>query len=332
MSDLERSASYWDHEHSAAEARSWTEHPIVREAINLRIGDGEPLWPLDWFSRWCGERTFQRALSLGSGGGALERDLVRRGLCKTVDALDASIASVATARRHAREENLTSIHYFVADFNRLSLPPERYDLVLFNQSLHHVDALERLLSTILGSLDPDGFLYLDEYVGPSRTWWTPRRFSAVRFVYDRLPEPLRNDRKLPLPVHAFDPSEAVRSGEILSRLSIGFETIETRPYGGNLLAPIFPSLAPDVPDGVISDLVTEEDAFLTEHSGAHYRIIVARPRRGLARRLSSLKYRVLAIHHSLGVARLAVTVRRFARRVFVAIDRRVRHKPIDHYQ
>lgn len=331
MNELRKTASFWDHEHSAAEFRSWMEHPLIRSAINRRIGGDREMWPFDWLAEQAASKTFTRALSIGCGTGALERDLVRRGICQSVDALDVSIQSVADANRTAEREGFGgAIRYFVGDFNKLSLPRSRYDLILFHQSLHHVSELERLLSTVMQSLTANGLLFLDEYLGPSRTTWSPRLFSHVRFTYDRLPRSVRTHEKLPLPIHPFDPSEAIRSDEIISRVAVGFETIEERPYGGNLLAPIYPALE-TITDDLVSGLIEEEEAWLAEHHDSHYRIVLARRRRGVRKMIAVATYSFLAAVHASRFSQLTLGLRRFGRRVWIAFDRRLRRKPIDHY-
>jgi SAM-dependent methyltransferase len=332
MDDLRRATTFWDGEHLAPRVHTWMEHPLVREAINRRIGGERGQWPMDWFGEWVRERTFRRALSIGCGTGALERDLIRRGICRSVDAIDISVSAVVAARAAAKDAGMGSvIRYFVADFNRMRLPRTAWDLILFHQSLHHVDRLERLMSEVLLALEPEGLLFLDEYVGPSRTWWTPRRFRDVRKVYDRLPARHRLQPKLLLPIHAEDPSEGVRSGEILPVLDKGFDVVARRPYGGNLLAPIFSALDPDTPDEVIRNLIEEEDTLLGSEGSSNYQIIVARPREGAARRTALRRYAAGAIAHAVFPQRLLLHLRAFARRVYVAVDRRLRRKPIDHY-
>lgn len=329
MTDLDRSAAFWDREHREPQYHTWMERPLVREAINRRIGGERPRWPVDWFVEWNEGRVFRRALSIGCGTGVLERGLVERGFCRSVDAFDISLEAVAQARTDAHRAGVGgAIRYFAADFNRISLPGRCFDLILFHQSLHHVDALERLLGQVLGALEPHGLLFLDEYVGPSRTWWTPRRFRTTRGIYDALPEQYRTARpKLLLPIQADDPSEAVRSGEIRTRLRTGFDIAASRPYGGNLLAPISSFLAGDTPDEIIRDLLEREERLMGE--GSYYELIVARPRPG--RRLAKLRYRAGALAHELLPKRSYRAARAFARRVWVAVDRRVRRKPIEHY-
>lgn len=330
MNRVDTAAEFWDREHASPQYCSWMEHPLIREAINRRIGGATPMWPVDWFSRRTRGRSFARALSIGCGTGALERDLLSRGVCERIDALDASVASVATARRLATEIGVAA-HYFLADFNRLGLPRRHYDLVIFHQSLHHVDALENLLPEVMRALRPDGLVLLDEYVGPSRSWWSPGRFRLQRSVYDALPAAVRALPKLPLPVHAFDPSEAVRSGAILPLLRVGFTIVTEQSYGGNLLAPIFPALASNVDDHTLGALVEQEEALLSDGHPSHYRVIIARPRTGPAAVVARLLYRILGIAHSSGIGSALLRVRRLSRRIYVAMDRRIRRRPIDHY-
>ena len=309
------------------------EHPRIRAYINARFGDDAPRWPFEWFESWCRGRVFRRALSIGSGAGTAEVDLIRRGLCETVDAFDSSFTALSMARNAAmRDARVGSrVRYFAADFNRIVLPRSTYDLILFHQSLHHVTRIEHLLSQVMMALRNDGILYLDEYVGPSRTWWTPRSFRSVRRIYDALDGRFRTSRILLLPIQPDDPSEAVRSGEILSRLRIGFRIVEQRDYGGNLLSPIYPSLAPDTPDKVIDDLIEEETKVLAHGEPSFCTVIVAEPlaepQRSRARRIYTVRG---AFHRAIPWSSI-YALRRFIRRIWVALDRRVRRRPIEDY-
>src|SRR5439155_14466343 len=141
--------NFWDREGSstAFHATNWMQNPTVHEYINASIGTPEhPLWPLDWFEQWLGDRRFKRALSIGCGTGALERDLVRRNLCDRVDAFDGSLTSLAIARDEARRAGVDRrVGYFVSDFNRPAHPRRRYDVVFVHQAMHHVAKLEKLM-------------------------------------------------------------------------------------------------------------------------------------------------------------------------------------------
>jgi SAM-dependent methyltransferase len=269
-------------------------HPVVRHYINRSIGGQEGAWPLDWFQQRYPGQTFAKVLSIGCGSGALERDLVRRGIAASVEAFDASPASIDLARKLAAGEGFSSaIHYSIADFNRVALDRSKFDLVCFHQSLHHVEALEHLLVQVRRALKPGGMLYLDEFVGPSRTYWNEYTVRWYRALYQTFPRSVRHFDQFALPIQKEDPSEAIRSSEILSRLVIGFTLEEFRGFGGNILAVFFPNcVVEQLTDDQVRSMIAAEEALI--HAGApHFHaVIVARPKQGAASFLADLRYQL----------------------------------------
>lgn len=288
MDDTARARQFWENELVAPVHSGWMQFPAVRQHIIEQIGVGYG-WPMDWLLHHLGGRTFERGLSIGCGTGALERDLIQRGICRRIDAFDGAVASLAVARREARG---LPIRYFAGDFNRPALPRGVYDAVFFHQSLHHVAKLERLLRAVMLALKPDGLLYLDEYVGPSRTWWTEARFEKERALFRELvPEHARLSKELPLPIVYGDPSEAVQSGEIRAQLRAGFEVLAERGYGGTLLSTMCPAVWWERADAQqLQRLIDAERAALAAGAPHYYMLILARPKRGLARAVASLRY------------------------------------------
>jgi len=286
-------SQYWDREVTAPVTppdASWMAHRLVREYINERISGRPGGWPLDWFqSRY--PRTFERCLSVGCGTGALERDLVRRGIARTVEAFDASPESLRIAQETADAEGVADrIRYSIGDFNSIRLPRRTYDLVCFHQSLHHVSELEHLLDQVRRSLKDDGLLYLDEFVGPSRGDWNDYAIRWYRAMYQLFPRDRRFFESFAMPVQEEDPSEAIRSGDILTRLFIGFDVEEFRGYGGNLLAMLFPDLRVEtLDDEMVRTIILAERAMLGSGARDFHAIITARPKRGV---IPSIRYRL----------------------------------------
>lgn len=290
-------AEYWDREVTAPvtpPAHSWTAHPEVRHYINRSVGGENGTWPLDWFQARYPGQTFRRALSIGCGSGALERDLVRRGIAQYVEAFDASTASIELARAQAAAEGFDGlIKYSVADFNVAKLDPSSFDLICFHQSLHHVQALEHLLLQVRRALKPGGMLYLDEFVGPSRTFWNDYTLRWYRAMYHLFLREVRYFDDFAMPIQEEDPSEAIRSSEILSRLTIGFSVEEFRGYGGNILAMLFPDLVVErLTDQQVETMIDTERALLKGGAPHFHAVIVARPKRGAASVLADLRYRL----------------------------------------
>ena len=290
MSDpfLNPSAGFWDREVQAPTHSSWMEDPRIHAYINGHFGD---LWPLDWFEKTYPGVRFARALSIGCGTGPLERDLIRRNLCDRIDAFDGSPTSIATARAEARTLGIGGrIRYFVADFNDLQLRRVKYDAVFFHQSLHHVAHMERLFRRLLARMRPEAVLYLDEYVGPSRTDWTDALMEGVRRIYGELPRSARASDELPYPIQVDDPSEAIRSGEILSTLHAGFDVEQIRGYGGNVLSILYPATAWSGLDPQQVERLIAADERTMQSSGPFYALIVARPKGMLGSAVARARY------------------------------------------
>lgn len=282
---------FWDGEVAAPTHNSWMEDPLVRRYILRSFADTEPgEWPVDWFEQWLGGRRFERALSIGCGTGALERDLVRRGLVARIDAFDGSTNSLRLARELAAADGLSSrIRYFAYDFNRGVPPRGKYDAVFIHQALHHVENLEILLRAVMMRLRSGGLLYLDEYIGPSRADWSDELIAPHRAVFDSIPATERRVDRFDLPIQPDDPSEAIRSSEILRALGIGFRIVALRPYGGNLLSVLYPHLSAS-PE-TMRRLIEEERKRLAGGENSYYAVIVARPRRGVSKWLAWWRYR-----------------------------------------
>jgi len=290
-------SKYWDREVTAPvtpPAHSWTAHLEVRHYINRSIGGGNGTWPLDWFQGRYPGRVFERALSIGCGSGALERDLVRRGIVRSIEAFDASPASIELARDLAAKESLGDrIDYSIADFNVAVLKPAAYDLVCFHQSLHHVEALEHLLREVRRSLKPGGILYLDEFVGPSRTYWNEVTIRWYSAIYRLFPRSLRYFEEFAMPVQMEDPSEAIRPSEILPLLRIGFSIEEFRGYGGNVLAMLFPDLLVEkLSDAQVHAMIAAEVAMIAAGAAPYHAVIVARPKSGFGAAVADIRYAV----------------------------------------
>lgn len=288
MDDTARARQFWENELVASVHSGWMHFPAVRQHIIEQIGVGYG-WPMDWLLHQLQGRRFERALSIGCGTGSLERDLIQRGICQRIDAFDGAIASLAIARKEASG---MPIRYFAADFNRPVLPRGVYDAVFFHQSLHHVAKLERLLREVMLALKPEGLLYLDEYVGPSRTWWTDARYTRERELFRELvPEQARLTKELPFPIVYDDPSEAVQSGSIRKQLAVGFEVVGERGYGGNLLSLMCPAVWWEHADaGQLQRLIDAERRELAGGAHPYYMLILARPKRH--RRVPSLRYMI----------------------------------------
>jgi SAM-dependent methyltransferase len=293
-SPLSESQAFWDREAIQRTHTSWLEDPALSLYALRQIDPINAEWPVDWFTIWLKGRRFRRGLSVGCGSGEFERDLARHKLCDRIDAFDASFRSVAMASHSASADGHKDLRYFVADFNELRLPRKTYDVVFFHQSLHHVENLEGLLDEVLDSLEFGGMVYLDEYIGPSRSSWTDRLLIPHRAAFDELPMNIKTEPELALPIQEDDPSEAIRSDEIVEILKVGFRVAAFRGYGGNILSVVYPKLRKEeITDAIRARLMELDREQLACDRQPYYAVVVATPKRGVGRFFASRRYKKL---------------------------------------
>lgn len=318
--------SFWDREMTDPTHVSWLENDAVRRYVNRSMTGDESQSAIEWFHERYPKR-FRRGLSIGCGGGGLERDLIRRGVCERIDAFDGSIGSLAIARQEAGRAGVApSIRYFAADFNDPVLPPLTYDIVFVHQALHHVAELERLYAAILTTLKPGGLLWFDEYVGPSRFDWNDRLIRPHRRTYDTLPAAARRQDTLLFPIQPDDPSEAYRSGEIIELVPVGFEILERLDYGGNLLSVLFPAIDwTQAEPSLIESLIAAEQELLARGAEPYHTVVVALAKEGRKREAAIRRYARLALKNRvrLHVKRGRRASEHFGRRVRATLRRRV---------
>jgi SAM-dependent methyltransferase len=196
-----------------------------------------------------------RALSLGCGGGALELQGIHWEIAKCFEGYDASSGAIELARKNAEEAKISQhLAYIVADLNKAKFEENRYDAVFASQSVHHIEALEHYMAQVVGALKKDGLFIVNEFVGPNQFQWSePQLFHANRLL-NLLPDELRIgirggkfieaiDRPGIDHMNATDPTEAIRSADILSALDSNFELVEKRDFGGTLLHLILNNIA-----------------------------------------------------------------------------------------
>ena len=248
--DLERVARVWDattRERQTTPVQGWLDSPIVLETlVQPRVaGDPHTNWLIGLVARLEVPRG-GRWLSLGCGAAGLEIHAAQQGLFASLRGLDLSPASIEEARRAAAAAGPVALDFGVVDLNVLELPADSYDVVLMNMSLHHVRELPRVLEQVAASLTGQGILILNEYVGPRQFQFTDRQLSIVKELLCALPAALRTDLTTGQPKqeyvrqpvehwNAVDPSEAIRSDEILWEVRKRFDIVERRDYGGTIL-------------------------------------------------------------------------------------------------
>lgn len=266
----QRTADLWGRDAAqradqARQRRHWSSHPVTAAEINrLLSGDARVGW-VDHLQRSRFPVPRPRGLSLGCGSGAVVVDALRLGIVQQMEGIDISAGAVAVATERAAAAGLSDRARFrAANVNELPLPGP-YDLIVFEQSLHHVDALGPVLDRCRDALAPDGLLVINEYVGPDRFQWSDEAERLMNAMLALLPESHRRDpdsgalksvmqRVDPQAVIALDPSEAIHSADIEAALSARFDCLERRPFGGTLLQFLLADIASNFDPGDARDV------------------------------------------------------------------------------
>jgi SAM-dependent methyltransferase len=242
-----RTALAWSRQSTAEVASYWGNFRIVREIYQKRVtGDAS----LSWYA-WKSRRRpgpFGRVLAFGDGKGmAAEAALMRNDTREVV--------YFNISKRECQEfERLFSGHgfdfpfrYIKGDANRFDfLELGAFDTIITVGTFHHFEKFERIFPQLNEILNPDGLVYADEFIGPSRWRYEGQIVELINRFLSSLPQelilsrnPARPEEFYYLLKNGLDPSESIRSGELDEWLRKSFTVLEASPFNGTLLFPFF---------------------------------------------------------------------------------------------
>lgn len=298
--DNELTADYWANARQLGEDRfHWISHPITRAHINLRVSGDHLVDALGHWQRTYLPEPVDRVLSVGCGFGHLERSIAQRGMARHVHGIDISEGAIAGAAAEAAAAGLDDIiSYEVVDVNTASLGDRRYDAIFGVGSIHHIFHLEHFFAQCAAALKPGGMLFMDEYIGVSKWQVSDDVLALMNKMFERVPpkyrqvfgtEPVQVRERLyrtdPKWFDDNDPSESIRSAEIMNIAKLHFDVVEERPYGGALLHLGLSMIAGnfdenDEHDRALLELLVLMERELEESGriGSDFAAVVCRPR------------------------------------------------------
>jgi SAM-dependent methyltransferase len=234
---------------------NWWDIPEVVERWNTKItGTADKDFNAYVAETYFSDRTDLTAISLGCGTGVREKRWAETGRFAGIDGFDLSAPRIEAARELARSSGLTDVLRFeVADVFNTEID-STYDVVIVEGSLHHFSPLETILEQIQLLLRDDGYLLVNEFVGPTQFQWTDRQLKEINQLISALPDRLKTKwdgesikkrvaRPSKLCIRYGDPSEAIESARIMPLLERMFEPVEIRAYGGTILHMLFYEIA-----------------------------------------------------------------------------------------
>ena len=252
-SDLnEEVGRYWDGVSRTADAARtrWWQSPTIVRALNQQVC-GQPV---DGLSAGAtlralaaveGRTPLARGVSIGGGAGVKERSLLEAGLVQHIDLFELSESRIEQGRAATEAAGLSNRLTFHRSDALAGPWTAVYDLVYWNNALHHMFDVDRALAWSRAVLQPGGLFLMDDFVGPDRFQFSRPALAAACAVRRALPESRRRHPRDPSQrvsdrirnidpeaLAAADPSEAVQSGRILGGVRAYFPGAEVIATGG----------------------------------------------------------------------------------------------------
>ena len=247
-------SAYWNEqfERIRADSSCWINNEIVaRHIYRLISRQSDEHW-LGWlFNAYFKHiNAFERSLSICCGDGSHELAMYQTGKVRFLRGFDISEGAIVQAREKFAQVGAPPDSYLfeVKDANRLDIK-DRFDFILSTGALHHVTKLERLIAKVSTMLLPHGYFVLLEFVGPNRFQWTSRQCELINGILAQLdPYYLKDQTRLqltPPPIAEMlriDPSEAVRSEDIVPIVRQHFAVEYESHFNGTIMHMLFPLL------------------------------------------------------------------------------------------
>jgi ubiquinone/menaquinone biosynthesis C-methylase UbiE len=270
--------------HSNIESSNWWIIPKIKKRWNYMVTGDENNDFVDYtVLNYLQNIHNIKMLSLGSGSCTNELKFASYKNFELITCSDISDIPLDRAKEIAAENKLKNIEFIVQNTNTFKFPESYYDLVYFRASLHHFKNIDDLLSnSIKQSLKKNGFLIIDEYVGPNRLQFPKHQIQAINQALKLIPKKYRKRYKLNfykntvsgsgvIRMRIADPSECVESANILPTIHTNYRTIFEADYGGNILMTALKDISHNFIDltkekeKVLDKLFVFEDDYLKTH-------------------------------------------------------------------
>ncbi|MCV0399665.1 MAG: methyltransferase domain-containing protein [Nitrosarchaeum sp.] len=213
----------------------WNDLQPVREYKNRLSTDNKNTdWIDDLPNRFSNFIPFQNVLIVGCGNGWLERRLYDKGIGKNFDAFDISEKYIEQAEQDKEDRQIT---YFVDDINNLQkIKPKKYDAVFNFAILHHATELDSAMKKLAESLNPNGLIFNEEYIGPARNQYIDKHLQLMMEINSDLPDKFQTKHMLRPPLANFriEPSEAIHSDLVVKYFKKYFDVVYERNMNGGI--------------------------------------------------------------------------------------------------
>lgn len=245
-SALKQAAAAWSTPgaHNASSKTRWWFHPAIlrhltrlmtgKEINSIIAGDIE-------FLRERQPQGFEHAVSVGCGSAFKELSILRSGVVGHFTLYELAEPRIEQALALAAQWGLSDRITVRRDIQTFDTPGD-YDLVHWNNSLHHMLDTAKAIEWSRASLRAGGAFYMNDCIAPDRQQHVQSYLDAATRFRECLPDRLlaRPGGEYPREVKNIDgqalsradPSECADSGTIMPALRRAFSELEIVPLGG----------------------------------------------------------------------------------------------------
>ncbi|WMI65923.1 class I SAM-dependent methyltransferase [Aestuariibaculum sp. YM273] len=267
--------------HESIKSSNWWIIPEVIKRWNKLVTGSENLSIEDFSVKsFLRGQSNLKMLSLGSGNCNSELKFAKHNQFSEILCTDISEIPLNLAKKIAHKKGLSNIKFQVQNANTFNFPKSYYDIIYFRASLHHFENLEYFISKSLkDSLKKNGYLIIDEYVGPNRLQFPKHQIKTINDALKSIPKKYRKRFNLKLYKNKVygsgllrmilaDPSECIESEKILPTIRTHYKTVYEANYGGNILLSTLKDISHhfinlnDETSKILLNLFEKEDLYL----------------------------------------------------------------------
>lgn len=275
----------------------WWQSPFIIQHVNKKFS-GELLKGLSQgiISKakkvMNGRLPLEKGISVGCGAGQKEIDLVRQKFVNSFDLFELSEDRIKMIRQSLKTYDLEkNFNIYKENAFEYFNEPESYDLIHWNNSLHHMFNMDSVIKWSYTLLKKGGLFFMDDYVGPSRFQWPDKMLNIVNNIRLKLDEkyflnPKDNTNYLPRIIKRpdlkgmieADPSEAAESDKIIESIKKYFPNVDITYTGGVIYHLALKDIIhnfDDEKDKMILELLMVIDDLCSECGENHYATALA---------------------------------------------------------
>lgn len=250
--DLHKTAAYWSEWQTTRQSQQqlyadWGDHPTVFNAVMRACFGHSSIDFFAYLNTHYPQCQNAHALSLCCGDGSFETQLIQKGVFKNITGLEISPERIKHGCAQLSAQGLSEqLNFLQQDVNQGLFGEACFDVVFAKAALHHIENLEQAFAGMRRCLKPGGLLVAIDFFGPSRFQWSDAQLHACNWFWEhRVPPAFQTNadgsRTQPIARPSIasminmDPSEAVRSSDIMAHIEDNFKVLENFALGGTVL-------------------------------------------------------------------------------------------------